>query len=158
MSIYQRETSHTCTEMKVRQLHITCQYYPPPPPPPQYVELDITVGFTMSRMVITGHSAEICVNVTHPLVGMDPVTLVITSGTYAACCLIHSITLPSMPCTDKDATQFLSTVAVSEHSLVSCVSRNDTSHDGVVIYKLSSINTNQPLQIFPDTLTVTLVQ
>ena len=64
-------------ESKLTRLGYTIYYYI------KYhnVFLDITAGFAMSEMkVAQGHSIEICVNIIHLLLGMDPITMAITSG------------------------------------------------------------------------------
>ena len=51
------------------------------------------------------------------------------------------------------------TVTLSEKTQTRCITRgdSDTAHAGVMVYKLSSVNTKQPLEVFPDALTVTVV-
>ena len=52
------------------------------------------------------------------------------------------------------------TVTLSEKTQIRCITRGDrdTAHVEVMVYKLSSMNTKQPLEVFPDALTVTVVE
>ena len=50
-------------------------------PSPIHGMTGIIAGFTVSEMNVTaGNSTEICVHVTHPLPGMGPITMTISSG------------------------------------------------------------------------------
>eukprot|EP00731_Ephydatia_muelleri_P017098 Em0010g196a len=132
----------------------------------------IVVGFTVSEMNVTAkHSIEICVNVTHPLPGMEPITMTISSAprsdnksmvtlsessdNKSMVTLSESSDNKSMV-TLSESSDNKSMVTLSESRPVSCIQRRDTPHAGLVTYSLSSKDTRQPLDIFPDMLTVTV--
>ncbi|KAL5468855.1 hypothetical protein EMCRGX_G029978 [Ephydatia muelleri] len=113
-----------------------------------YFNKSIVVGFTVSEMNVTAkHSIEICVNVIHPLPGMEPITMTISSAPRSD--NKSMVTL-------SESSDNKSMVTLSESRPVSCIQRRDTPHAGLVIYSLSSKDTRQPLDIFPDMLTVTV--
>ena len=134
--------------------------------------IGIVVGFTVNEMNVTAkQSIEICVIVTHPLPGMEPITMTISSGiTKTVPIPYHYFTFPLLstqnnaaPRSDNTSMVTLSEssdnksmVTLSESRPVSCIQRSDTRHAGLVIYSLSSKDTRQPLDIFPDMLTVTV--
>lgn len=106
-----------------------------------YFNENITVGFTVSEMTaIVNQRVKICVSITHPLLGMEPVTMKISSATHS---------------------DVSDTVTLSEKNQMQCITRDkmDTAHVGMVVYKLSaSMNTKQPLEVFPDALTVRVAE
>eukprot|EP00731_Ephydatia_muelleri_P017093 Em0010g191a len=113
-----------------------------------YFNKSIVVGFTVSEMNVTAkHSIEICVHVIHPLPGMGPITMTISSAPRSE--NKSMVTL-------SESSDNKSMVTLSESRPVSCIQRRDTPHAGLVIYSLSSKDTRQPLDIFPDMLTVTV--
>ena len=125
--------------------------------------IGIVVGFTVSEMNVTAkqHSIEICVNVTHPLPGIGPITMTISSGITKTIPIPYHYFTKTFPLlsTQNNAaprSDNTSMVTLSESRPVSCIQRSDTPHAGLVIYSLSSKDTRQPLDIFPDTLTVTV--
>eukprot|EP00731_Ephydatia_muelleri_P017095 Em0010g193a len=162
-----------------------------------YFNKSIVVGFTVSEMNVTAkqHSIEICVNVTHPLPGMGPITMTISSeprsdntsmvtlsessdnksmvtlsessdnksmvtlsessDNKSMVTLSESSDNKSMV-TLSESSDNKSMVTLSESRPVSCIQRRDTPHAGLVTYSLSSKDTRQPLDIFPDTLNVTV--
>ena len=160
--------------------------------------IGIVVGFTVSEMNVTAkHSIEICVNVTHPLPGMEPITMTISSGITKTVPIPYHYFTKTFPflstqnnaaprsdnksmvtlsessdnksmvtlsessdnksmVTLSESSDNKSMVTLSESRPVSCIQRRDTPHAGLVTYSLSSKDTRQPLDIFPDMLTVTV--
>ena len=124
--------------------------------------IGIVVGFTVNEMNVTAkQSIEICVIVTHPLPGMEPITMTISSGTTKTVPIPYHYFTEKFPLlsTQNNAaprSDNKSMVTLSESRPVSCIQRSDTHHAGLVTYSLSSNDTRQPLDIFPDMLTVTV--
>ena len=129
------------------------------------------MGFTVSEMNVTAkQSIEICVNVIYPLPGMEPITMTISSGIMKTVPIYFTKTFPRLstqnnaaPHSDNKSMVTLSEssdnksmVTLSESRPVSCIQRSDTPDAGLVTYSLSSKDNRQPLDIFPDTLDVTV--
>ena len=117
------------------------------------------MGFTVSELNVTAkQSIEICVNVIHPLPGMEPITMTISSGIMKTVPIYFTKTFPRLSTQNNAAPRSdnKSMVTLSESRPVSCIQRRDTPDAGLVTYSLSSKDTRQPLDIFPDTLDVTV--